>query len=121
MKIFRCKHCGNIIVKIEDSGVPVVCCGEEMELLVAESIEASYEKHIPVVSTNGDEITVKVGSEEHPMITEHYIEWILVERDKSFTVKYLQPGEKPEATFYVKDEKLVNVFAYCNLHGLWKN
>lgn len=120
MKIYRCRHCGNIIVKVEDSGVPVVCCGEQMGVLEAGTVEASVEKHIPIVEINGDEMTVKVGEVIHPMVAEHYIEWFLIERDKSYTIRYLQPEDAPEATFYVKGEKLLNVYAYCNLHGLWK-
>lgn len=105
---------------INDAGVPLKCCGEKMELLDPNTVEASGEKHIPVVSVNGDEITVTVGSVEHPMLPEHFIEWIYLETEKGGQRKGLKPGEKPEVKFIVTDDKPISVYAYCNLHGLWK-
>lgn len=121
MKFYKCKHCGNIITKVTDKGVPVVCCGEKMEELVAGTVDASKEKHIPVVEVDGKTVNVKVGSVEHPMLDVHYIEWIVVETTKGYQIKYLQPGNEPKACFKLCDcEELVAVYEYCNLHGLWK-
>ncbi|MBN7774190.1 desulfoferrodoxin family protein [Clostridium aminobutyricum] len=120
-KFFVCKHCGNLVELIHDSGVSMVCCGDPMTELVANTVEASVEKHIPVVTVEGNKITAKVGSVEHPMVDEHYIEWIYLQTEKGGQRKNLLPGEAPEASFLVvDDEKPVVVFAYCNLHGLWK-
>lgn len=119
-KFFVCKHCGNLIGMIENSGVPVVCCGEKMTELVANTVDASVEKHTPVVTVNGDKIEVVVGSVEHPMLEEHFIKWIYVETKKGGQRKSLKPGEAPKAAFVVTDDEPVAVYAYCNLHGLWK-
>ena len=119
-KIFYCKHCGNIFVHLKSSGAKVVCCGEPMAELVANTTEASVEKHIPVVTVEDEKIHVTVGSEEHPMIEKHYIEWIMVVTEKGFQVKHLNWNDKPKACFFVcKCDKLLGVYAYCNLHGLW--
>lgn len=120
-KFFVCKHCGNLIGMIHNSGVPIVCCGEPMTELVANTVDASVEKHIPVVTVDGNKVTAKVGSVEHPMVEEHYIQWIYLETNKGGHRKNLSPGQAPEVAFAVlEDEKPVAVFAYCNLHGLWK-
>ena len=121
MKFYVCKTCGNLITKINDSKVPVMCCGKAMEEIVAGSVEASFEKHIPVYAFDGNKVFVMVGDVEHPMQTEHYIQWIAIETEKGSQIKYLAPDEKPAASFTVgSDDKLVAVYAYCNLHGLWK-
>jgi superoxide reductase len=116
---FKCKHCGNVIVKTVDSGVPVVCCGEKMEELVANTVDASKEKHVPVV-TKLDECTIKVevGSVAHPMAPEHHISFIYVETENGGIIAHLK--DKPEATFCICNDKPVAVYEYCNLHGLWK-
>ncbi|MGE4213952.1 MAG: desulfoferrodoxin family protein [Anaerotignaceae bacterium] len=119
-KFFVCKHCGNLIGMIENSGVPIVCCGEKMTELVANTVDASLEKHTPVVSVNGDKVEVVVGSVEHPMLEEHFIKWIYLETKKGGQRKSLKPGEAPKAAFVVTDDEPVAVYAYCNLHGLWK-
>ena len=119
-KFFVCKHCGNLIGMIENSGVPIVCCGEKMTELVANTVDASLEKHTPVVNVNGDKVEVVVGSVEHPMLEEHFIKWIYLETKKGGQRKALKPGEAPKATFAVTDDEPVAVYAYCNLHGLWK-
>ena len=119
-KFFVCKHCGNLIGMIENSGVPIVCCGEKMTELVANTVDASLEKHTPVVNVNGDKIEVVVGSVEHPMLEEHFIKWIYLETKKGGQRKALKPGEAPKATFVVTDDEPVAAYAYCNLHGLWK-
>lgn len=121
MKFYRCPYCGNIITKLTDGGPDVACCGETMELLNADSVDASLEKHVPVVNIEQGEVSVFVGQTKHPMIPEHWIEWIVLETDTGFYVRELSPGDAPKANFYLSDEeKPVTAYAYCNLHGLWK-
>ena len=121
LKFFRCNHCGNIIVKIKDSSVPVVCCGENMQELVPGTTDAAVEKHLPVYETNGSTVSVTVGSVSHPMMPEHFINWVCLQTNKGFQLKYLNPGEEPKAIFALADgEKVEAVYEYCNLHGLWK-
>lgn len=121
MKFYVCEHCGNKITFVEDKGVPVMCCGQKMTELVANTTDAAQEKHVPVVSAEGKQVKVSVGSVEHPMLDEHSIQWICVETNKGSQIKYLNPGEKPEAAFVLADgEEVVAVYEYCNLHGLWK-
>jgi superoxide reductase len=118
-KFYKCSHCGNVVVKFVDSGVPVVCCGEKMEELVPNTVEASGEKHIPVVTLIGNgRIKVEVGSVPHPMLAEHHISFIYVETARGGIRVDLK--DKPEAEIYVGDEEVVAVYEYCNLHGLWK-
>lgn len=119
MKFFICRHCGNLISMVHNSEVPVVCCGQKMEELVPNTVEASGEKHLPVVSIEGNEVIVSVGSVEHPMVPEHFIQWIWLETENGSQMKRLQPAEKPEARFLLNGEKPVAVYEYCNLHGLW--
>ncbi|MDD4315561.1 MAG: desulfoferrodoxin family protein [Clostridia bacterium] len=120
IKFFRCDICGNIVGLIEDAGIPMVCCGEDMTELVPNTSEGAYEKHLPVVSVQGDRISVAVGSVAHPMAKEHYIQWIYLETDKGGQRKALLPGQLPEAVFALVDDKAVAAYEYCNLHGLWK-
>lgn len=121
MKFYVCAHCGNIITFVKDSGVPVMCCGEKMQEIVPGTVDAAVEKHLPVVSVEGSQVTVQVGSVEHPMLPEHFIEWIVLETSAGSQMKALTPGEKPQAVFALADgEKAVAAYAYCNLHGLWK-
>lgn len=119
-KFYICRHCGNLVGMIHDAGVPVVCCGEKMQALVPNTVEASGEKHIPAVTVDGKKLIVNVGSVDHPMAPEHYIEWVYVETDKGGLRKALKPGDAPNVTFCLGDDKAVAVYAYCNLHGLWK-
>ena len=118
-KFYICEHCGNIIEMVNDAGVPVMCCGQKMTLLEPGTVEASHEKHIPVVEIKDDLVTVAVGSVEHPMTEEHWIEWIELIADGISYKKFLNPGEAPVAEFCVKADK-VTAREYCNLHGLWK-
>ena len=118
-KFFKCKHCGNLVGLINNAGVPLVCCGENMEELVANSVEASTEKHIPAVTVAGDTVTVKIGSAPHPMVDEHHIEFIYLQTEKGGQRKCLKPGEEAIATFKVVDDTPLEVFAFCNIHGLW--
>ena len=117
-KFFKCEHCGNIIEMVEDKGVPVMCCGQKMTELVPNTTDAATEKHVPVIEVSGNEVTVKVGSVEHPMLPEHHIDFICVETTDGYIIAH--PGERPEATFAVSAGKAVALWEYCNLHGLWK-
>lgn len=120
VQFFICKHCGNIISMVHSSGVPVVCCGEKMTELVPNSVDGSFEKHVPAITISGNIVSVEVGSVLHPSIEEHYIQWILLQTDKGIQRKCLNPGDAPKAIFTLTDEKAIAVFEYCNLHGLWK-
>ena len=118
---YRCNHCGNIVAFVKASGVPVVCCGEKMTEIIPGTVDASREKHVPVWSVDGNIVHVSVGSVEHPMLPEHYIEWISIETKHGNQRKELHPGEKPEACFALcEGDEVEAVYAYCNLHGRWK-
>lgn len=120
-KFFICKHCGNLIGMIHSSGAKIVCCGEEMQELVANTSDGAHEKHVPVVKVDGDTVTVTIGSVLHPMIPEHHIEWIYLQTSCGGQRKSLKVGAVPEATFKLADDETALVaFEYCNLHGLWK-
>lgn len=119
-KFYRCNHCNNMITMLESSGVPVICCGEEMEELAANTIDASKEKHVPVVSMVGNTILVEVGSIAHPMEEKHYIKWIYLQTKRGGQIKNLVPQEEPRAVFSLDDDEVVAIYEYCNLHGLWK-
>lgn len=119
MKIVRCKECGKIAVLLNERACPTKCCGEEMEVLEANTTEAATEKHVPVVTREGNTISVNVGSIDHPMGEDHFIEFIVLETEKGFRVAYLEPNDAPKADFY-SEEPVTAVYAYCNLHGLWK-
>lgn|SRR5574344_667270 len=118
-KFYICKHCGNVIHKCVDSGVKVVCCGEPMTELTANTIEASQEKHLPVV-INEDDCTMKVqvGSVAHPMTPEHHIAFIYLETTTGG--QFVKPTDKPEAQFCISKSRPTAVYEFCNLHGLWK-
>lgn len=120
MKFYICRHCGNLVHMIKDVGVPIVCCGQKMEELKANTVEASGEKHIPVAKLENGVLNVNVGSVDHPMLPEHYIEWVVLETKKGSQIAYLKPEDKPNVSFCIGEDKPVAVYAYCNLHGLWK-
>ena len=121
MKYYVCEHCGNIVEFVKESGVPVVCCGEPMKELVPGVVDAAVEKHVPVVTVEGNVVKVEVGEVEHPMLPEHYIGWVAIETNNGSHRKSLNPGEKPVAEFVLAEgEELVAAYEYCNLHGLWK-
>ncbi len=105
---------------IHSSGVSMMCCGQKMTKLEPGTVEASREKHIPVVTADGDTVKVVVGSVEHPMVAEHSILWVYLETDKGGHRKCLEVGAAPEVCFTLTDEKPIAAYAYCNLHGLWK-
>ena len=120
MTLYRCRHCGNIIAHIEDSGVRCVCCGEEMKPLIPNTSDGAGEKHVPVISIDGRIVTVTVGSVEHPMLEAHHIAWIILETKQGKQRKMLKPGDKPVAKFALtEDDEAVAAYEYCNLHGLW--
>lgn len=120
-KFYLCKHCNNILEVIDDSGLNVNCCEEKMELLVANTVDASKEKHVPHVKIENNNVYVKVGSVEHPMLSNHYIKWIYIHTTDGIQRKRLEPNTKPETHFVLNnDEKLIAAYEYCNLHGLWK-
>lgn len=121
MKFYRCEHCGNIVAMVKNSGVPVMCCGQKMTEIVAGTTDAAVEKHVPVYELKGNMLYVSVGEVEHPMIEEHFIEWIAVQTKSGNQRKMLNPGDAPKATFALVDgDEVQAVYAYCNLHSLWK-
>lgn len=121
MKFFVCETCGNLVEMIKESGVSMMCCGEDMVELVPGTSDGAAEKHVPVYSAEGNKVTVCVGSVAHPMMEKHYIEWVAIETKKGCQMKKLEPGEAPRAEFMLtSDDTVVAVYAYCNLHGLWK-
>lgn len=119
-KFFVCEHCGNMIAMVKDQGVPVMCCGQKMTEIVPGSVDAAVEKHVPAFKVEGNKVVVNVGSVEHPMQPEHYIEWVSLQTKQGNQRKALNPGEKPEVCFAICDgDEVEAVYAYCNLHGLW--
>ncbi len=120
MKFYRCEHCGNIIAFAENRGVPVSCCGQKMTELVPNTTEAATEKHIPVVVSNQNGLVeIAVGSTLHPMLPEHFIGWVAIETKEGNQRKTLS-GTPTISFALVPGDELVAVYAYCNLHGLWK-
>ena len=119
-KFFICQHCGNLIGLIDNKGVPLVCCGDEMTELTPNTMEASVEKHLPVVNFDQDTLTVTIGSAPHPMIEAHHINFIYVETECGGQRKRLNVGEEAVQRFRFAEDKPVAAYAYCNLHGLWK-
>ena len=120
-KFYKCAICGQIIAMVKQTASPVVCCGKPMDEIIAGSVEASTEKHIPVYSVENNVVKVTVGAIEHPMTEEHLIEWISLETKKGNQRKALKPNDKPYVEFIIEEGDVVEaVYAYCNLHGLWK-
>lgn len=118
-KFFICKHCGNIVGMVFDAKVPMMCCGEKMTELVPNTTDAAQEKHVPVISVDGNVVTVKIGSAPHPMTEAHLITWVYLETEKGGQRKVLHASEAPEVKFALIDDKPLAAYAYCNLHGLW--
>lgn len=116
--IYRCETCGNIVAKIKNGGGTLSCCGKPMIKLEANTVEASTEKHIPVVTKEDGKIKVTVGSVLHPSLPEHYIEWIALVTEDQIQLTYLKPGMDPVADF--DEVESGSVYEYCNIHGLWK-
>lgn len=120
VKFYRCNHCGNLFLAVSDGGVTPMCCGEKMELLAPDSVDAAFEKHVPVVAQlhEGHATRADVGSVPHPMVPEHFIEWVALVGDGRVDVRHLKPGDEPASTFAGVEHG--TAYAYCNLHGLWK-
>ena len=120
-QFFICEKCGNMIAMVKSSGVPVMCCGQKMTELIPGTSDGAHEKHVPVFTVEGNQVHVKVGEVAHPMLDAHYIEWISIQTKQGNQRKCLKPGDKPEACFMICDgDEVEAVYAYCNLHSLWK-
>lgn len=120
-KFFICETCGNLVSLINEGGGTLVCCGEDMKELVANTEDAAVEKHVPVIEVEGNKVTVTIGSVIHPMVDEHWIEWIYLETKEGVQRKCLEPGDEPKAVFVLNDgDEVVSAYEHCNLHGLWK-
>ena len=119
-KFYNCPNCGLIVETIHDTGIVPSCCGMKMDELLPNTVEASGEKHIPAVTVSDNVVTVNVGSVDHPMQEVHYIEWVQLVTENGSQRKYLKPGQTPNVVFHLIDDKPLAVYAYCNLHGLWK-
>ena len=121
MTFYRCKHCGQIVAIVKETKVPIKCCGEDMEEIIPGTTDAAVEKHVPVLSVSDGKAVVTVGSVAHPMLPEHYIEWIILETTQMEYKKKLKPGDKPVAAFILNEgDEPIAAFEYCNLHRLWK-
>ncbi|MFP4141972.1 MAG: desulfoferrodoxin [Thermoplasmata archaeon] len=120
LEVYRCNICGNIVEVVHEGEGELVCCGEPMELLEEKIEEEGNEKHLPVVKEKGDGISVKVGSVEHPMEEDHYIEWIEVLTEEGAFRKFLHPNEEPKVEFDIEPSEIHSIREYCNVHGLWK-
>ena len=121
MKFLKCAKCGKVVGVIQDSACPTMCCGQAMEELAANTTDAAVEKHVPVVTAEGSKVTVEVGSAAHPMLEEHFIQWIALETKQGAQRKPLNPGDAPKAVFALAEgDEVIAAYAYCNLHGLWK-
>jgi len=115
---YRCSHCGNLVGFVEDSGVPIICCGEPMTELKPNTVDAAKEKHVPALARENGKLKVTVGSVPHPMTAEHHIDWIAVAQGDRTTRVHLPVPGAPEAEFCINGDS-ATVYAYCNLHGLW--
>ena len=121
MKFYRCPVCGQMVAIVKKKGCPIMCCGRPMEEIIPGTTDASQEKHVPVYEVKDNIVNVTVGSVEHPMIPEHYIEWVSLQTKFGNQRKALQPGEAPKASFAIlPGDEVQAVYAYCNLHSLWK-
>lgn len=118
-KVYHCELCGNLVVKAVDNAGELVCCGQAMDLLEADTVDAAKEKHVPAIKREGNEVSVVVGEVEHPMTEEHYITNIFAVQGDKVQIAYLKAGQEPKATFTVGDGA-VTIYEFCNLHGLWK-
>ncbi|MBQ9747713.1 MAG: desulfoferrodoxin [Clostridia bacterium] len=120
-KFYICEHCKKIVAVVKESGVPVMCCGQKMNELIPGTTDASVEKHVPVYTVENNIVKVDVGSVEHPMLPEHYIEWVSLQTKYGNQRKALKPGDKPTVCFALcEGDEVEAVYAYCNLHSLWK-
>ena len=121
LKFYRCNHCGQIVAIVKKTGVPIICCGEPMSEIVPGTSDGAVEKHVPVYEVNDGKVVVTVGSVAHPMLEEHYIEWVALQTKYGNQRKALKPGDEPKVCFSIcEGDEVVAVYEYCNLHGLWK-
>ena len=121
MKFYRCKKCGQMVAIVEKKACPIMCCGEPMEEIIPGTTDAAVEKHVPVYEVRDNKVYVTVGEVEHPMLAEHYIEWVAIQTKNGNQRKVLKPEDEPKAVFAIlEDDEVLAVYAYCNLHGLWK-
>ena len=121
MKFYRCAICGQIIAIVKKTGAPIVCCGQPMQELVPNTTDGAQEKHVPVYEVKDGKVLVTVGSAAHPMLDNHYIEWIALQTKAGNQRKSLKPGQEPKACFSIcEGDEVLAVYEYCNLHGLWK-
>ena len=121
MKFYRCKHCGQIVAIVKETKVPIMCCGEAMEEIIPGTTDAAVEKHVPVFEVADGRVSVTVGSVAHPMLPEHFIEWIAIKTKNGNQRVVLAPGQEPKAEFAIlPGDEVEEVYAYCNLHSLWK-
>ena len=119
-KFLKCEKCGNIVAVVHATGVPVMCCGQKMSQIIPGTVEASLEKHIPEYTVENNKVYVVVGSVEHPMVPEHFIEWVSVQTKYGNQRKQLKPNQEPKVCFALcEGDEVEAVYAYCNLHGLW--
>ncbi len=120
-RFYKCERCGQIIAIVKNTGIPIICCGEEMKELLPGTTDAAVEKHVPVYEIKDGKVLVTVGSIEHPATEEHHIEWISIQTKQGNQRKELAAGQAPKACFALcEGDEVQAVFAYCNLHGLWK-
>lgn len=117
---YRCEKCGNLLTVIKKGTCVPQCCGDPMTKLEAGSVDAAAEKHVPAITREGGNVNVAVGEVAHPMLDAHYIEWIALSSADRLDIRYLHPGDAPEASFACDGSAEVSAYAYCNLHGLWK-
>ena len=116
---YQCPICGNIVIKVVEGGGTLTCCGQPMQIIEPNTTDASQEKHVPAITIEGDTLKAAVGSVEHPMVEDHYIQWIYLVTEEGVLARCLNPGETPAATFVLDGQKPLAVFEYCNKHGLW--
>ncbi len=123
LQIYKCDVCGNIVELLHTGIGTLVCCGQPMVLKEEKREEEGTEKHLPVMEAMDDGIKVSVGSVPHPMEDKHHIEWIevITKKNRKTYRELLDPGDKPEAVFPVKEDEVLFIREYCNIHGLWKN
>ncbi len=119
-QIYKCPVCGNIVEVLHTGEGELVCCGQPMELMTAKNNDEGQEKHVPVIEKTDQGIKITVGSVEHPMEDQHYIEWIELIADGRSYKQFLTPQDKAQAEFNIRAEQ-ITARAYCNLHGLWQN
>ena len=121
MKFYRCARCGQIVAIVKATASPLVCCGEKMQEIVPGTTDASLEKHVPVYEVKDGKVLVTVGAVPHPMLPEHYIEWVSLRTKFGNQRKPLKPGDEPKVCFSIcEGDEVEAVYAYCNLHSLWK-